>query len=119
MGPRTAELAGHDFILRELDRFKVKGREAPVAIFEPLAEQSAEEPEVCDRARRYAEALAHYRARRFSEAHAIWQTLAEEEEAVITAEDGARPPCPPFCMAERARPFATHPPEPCGTASGC
>ena len=55
----------------ELDTIIVKGKAVPVRIFEPLEADQAS-GDYCER---YAEALAHYRARRFEEAHRAWQAL--------------------------------------------
>ena len=38
VGPRSAELARDEFLIRELDTIRVKGREAPLSIFEPIVE---------------------------------------------------------------------------------
>jgi class 3 adenylate cyclase/CHASE2 domain-containing sensor protein len=87
----TALLARREFTFRELDLIRVKGREAPLAIFEPLGDGAI----AGDRYRAYAVALTDYRAMRFSEAAAGWSAL----------DDG-----PAAIMAERARVFAADPP---------
>jgi adenylate cyclase len=112
IGPRTAELAGAEFLLRELDAIRVKGREAPLTVFEPLAEQAHATPDQRARSERFAEALAHYRAMRFTEAAAIWEALSRAEWDASTALDGTgeAPGNPPARMAERARALAAHPP---------
>src|SRR5712692_8530467 len=61
IGPRTAELVKDEFLLRELDRIWVKGGHAPIAVFEPLVEQAKATPDIVDRTRRFADALAQYR----------------------------------------------------------
>jgi adenylate cyclase len=66
IGPRTAELASAEFLLRELDAIQVKGWDAPLVVFEPLAEQAQATLDQRVRAQRFAEALAHYRAMRFT-----------------------------------------------------
>jgi len=86
LGGTTAELVRGRMPLRELDWIAVKGRAEPLAIFEPGREEPA-----------YAEALAHYRARRFAEAEAIWSRLAEADP-------------PSAAMATRARIFRLDPP---------
>jgi class 3 adenylate cyclase/CHASE2 domain-containing sensor protein len=112
VGPRTADLAKGAFLLRELDTIKVKGREAALAIFEPLTEQGAAAPELRDRVERYAEALAHYRAMRFAQAYTIWHTLACEGAATLPTDDGTGElaPDPASRMAERACAYAADPP---------
>ncbi|MGH7319927.1 MAG: adenylate/guanylate cyclase domain-containing protein [Candidatus Rokuibacteriota bacterium] len=112
VGPRTAELARDEFLLRELDLIQVKGRDTPLPIFEPLVEHARATPSGRDRAARYAEALAHYRARRFADACAVWDALAREEQNSSPAENvkGEPPPIPASRMAARARAFAANPP---------
>jgi hypothetical protein len=66
-----------------------------IAFDEPLAERAT--GDVGDRARVYEAALTDYRAMRFAEAAARWSSLTDGAATV---------------MAERARGFATDPPEP-------
>jgi adenylate cyclase len=106
VGPRTAELAKHKFLLRELDTIQVKGREAPLAIFQPLAEQAQATPEQRECVERYAEALTYYRTLRFAEASTHWDMLAGKEQGSM----GDSKSNPSSEMAARARLFMTHPP---------
>ena len=69
----TAKLAG-DLPFRELDRVRVKGKQEPVAIFEPI--DATQLPA----AARFSEALARYRARDWDRA-----------ETLITELDGMTP----------------------------
>jgi adenylate cyclase len=110
VGPRTAELAKDEFLMRELDWIQVKGREAPVAVFEPLVERDKASQKQIHCAQGYAEALEHYRAMRFAEACAIWETLAEEETASSPDGKGEQLLNPPSIMAQRARAFEAKPP---------
>ncbi len=82
---RTAELAKDEFLMRELDTIRVKGREAPLEIFEPLVEHAKGSEEQIDHVRRYTEALGHYRSLRFAEACSIWETLSREEQETVAA----------------------------------
>jgi len=106
VGPHTAELVKSKFLLRELDTIQVKGRESPLAIFQPLAEQAQATPEQRECAERYAEALASYRAMRFTEAWALWEALASKEQDCM----GDPKANPSSEMAARARLFMAHPP---------
>jgi adenylate cyclase len=106
VGPRTAELVESEFLLRELDTVQVKGRETPLAISQPLAEQARATPKQRECAKRYAEALAHYRAMRYAEAKTIWEALAQEERDC----PGDPKSNPSSEMAARARMFMAHPP---------
>jgi adenylate cyclase len=110
LGTHTAELTREAFLLRELDTIQVKGRERPLTISEPVTERARASTEEVERATRYAAALAHYRARHFADAEAIWSVLAREEQAL----DGHREPAatPAGRMAARARAYADSPPPP-------
>jgi adenylate cyclase len=112
VGPRTAELVREDFLLRELDLIRVKGRQEPLAIYEPVVEHARAEPADLRRAERYAAALGHYRARRFADAYALWDALAREEPGERPRDDGKGEPQlnPASRMAERARAYAVDPP---------
>ena len=113
VGPRTAELARDEILLRELDWIQVKGREAPLAVFEPLGERARATPDDVARAQCFAEALADYRARRFAEAAARWDKIATENSQPgreRTLADAGWPVGSARTMAERARRFAAAPP---------
>jgi adenylate cyclase len=105
-GPRTAELAAGRVLFRELDAIRVKGREASLAVFEPLVEHARATPADEARAGGYAEALTLYRARRFEEAAARWEALAALEAPAAGGNT------PPARMAELARRHAAEPPPP-------
>ncbi len=109
VGPATAISAAADVLLRELDVIQVKGREAPLTVWEPIGPLAGATAEQHDRARRYAEALALYRTRRFADAASLWEALAKDEAA--SGRAGADTPVnPPARMAERARGFMAQPP---------
>ena len=101
VGPRTAELAAADFVWVELDTIRVKGREAPLPLSCPLAPIEVSTPAQQEYARRFAAALADYRAMRFPEAAAAWDALASE---------AGEPAGPASIMAGRAAAFALKPP---------
>jgi class 3 adenylate cyclase len=83
--------AGEAIRWREIDRVRVVGRRRPVTLLEPLA---AEDPIPVDR---FAEALADYRAARF--------TRAAEGFAALAGADA-----PATTWAARARQLADEPP---------
>ena len=113
LGPATAEPAREAFLLRELDVIQVRGREAPLAIFQPIAPRNIATPEQYDRVARYEEALGHYRARRFADAALLWDTLAKDEEPTADSADArASAHSPGEVMAARARVFLMQPPPP-------
>ena len=96
----TVEAAGHDeFLFREIDRVRVKGREQAVAVYELMAGRPAP-PDLEERARRYAEALADFRARRFDEAATAFDALARDGDA------------PAAVLASRAAALVETPPGP-------
>ncbi|MBR9973249.1 adenylate/guanylate cyclase domain-containing protein [Magnetospirillum sulfuroxidans] len=66
-------------IAREIDLVKVKGKDQPVRTFEPLGFDGDVDAATLDTLARYHHALAQYRAARFTEAKAIFQSLAEAE----------------------------------------
>jgi len=97
VGPSTAEAVADEVLCREIDWVAVKGRAEALAIHQPLALASAASEVERRAAARYAEALAHYRGRRFAEASAIWEALG--------AADG-----PARVMAARTREYLETPP---------
>lgn len=57
-----------DVVFRELDRVRVKGKDAPVAIYEPLGVQGEVPRERLDRAKLFQQALKFYRAQDWDKA---------------------------------------------------
>ncbi len=62
VGEGTHELVKNDFVFRELDLVKVKGKDKPVAIFEPLGVAGQVEDALLDENARWSRALGAYRA---------------------------------------------------------
>ncbi len=90
----TARLAG-DLPYRELDRVRVKGKQEPVAIFEPV------DPAQLHAAGRFSEALVRYRQRDWDRA-----------ETLITELDALAPHALYRLYLERIRHFRAQPPPP-------
>lgn len=67
------------FAFRELDRVRVKGKDEPVAIFEPLGPTADLDPEVAEHLNRYHEALACFRAQNWEGADVLLQQLQRED----------------------------------------
>ncbi|MGD8514001.1 MAG: adenylate/guanylate cyclase domain-containing protein [Granulosicoccaceae bacterium] len=68
----TAEQCGERIAFRELDTVRVKGRETPVTLFEPLDEHNEKFAEA------YREALADFRARNFQLAADKFSSLSQQ-----------------------------------------
>ncbi len=71
-----------DHLFRELDRVRVKGREAPVAIYEPVGPRATATTGTLEDLARHDEALDHYRAQRWEAAEALLRELARERPAL-------------------------------------
>ena len=78
-----AALPDMEFI--ELDLVRVKGKELPVAIFQPLGLQGQVDAATLAAAQRFASALAAYRAQRWDEAEAILNALQNEHPSKLYA----------------------------------
>jgi adenylate cyclase len=95
--PTAAAAGDGEFLFREVDRVRVKGRLEAVAIHELMARRPAP-PALEDRARRYGEALASFRARRFTDAVAAFDALGRDGDP------------PAARLAARAAVYAAAPP---------
>ena len=93
----TKDLCGPSIAFREIDVVRVKGRDAPVRIFEPLGPADDLSEAQSALAERYAEGLAAFRSRHFTRAVEIFDALAEQDP--VSRE-----------FAQRARDFAAEPP---------
>ena len=67
VGPNTKQ-AVKDIVFRELDRVKVKGKDEPVAIFEPIGIEGQVDAKVTDELKLWHKALKAYRAQNWDEA---------------------------------------------------
>jgi adenylate cyclase len=91
-----------EICFREIDRVRVKGRDAPVAIFEPLGQHAEVSDEQRERLERHGEALARYRAGDWEAASAAFRELGRLEpetflhalyvERIEQLRRGPRPP---------------------------
>ncbi len=73
----TAKVVAGAFLLREVDRVRVKGKKLPVTLFEVVAEEPAPAG-LKTRMGRFEEALSAYRERRFEVAAAAFEALDRE-----------------------------------------
>ena len=62
VGEATRDLAQHDFVFREIDRVRVKGKLEPVAIYQPLGVTGEVAKPVLDELRLFNQAVKLYRA---------------------------------------------------------
>ena len=72
-----AKLPDHSFL--ELDRVKVKGKDEPVVIFEPLGATGDQSEDTLDHLERFHNALAEYRQQRWDAAEDALRKLSEEQ----------------------------------------
>jgi class 3 adenylate cyclase len=95
----TVALTGSTFTWRELDATRVKGRAAPVRIYELVALAGQETDQQREAGAAYAEGLAHWRAREFDSAVECFARVADVDK-------------PSAAFLARARGLAGHPPGP-------
>ncbi len=67
VGPNTRQVV-KDVVFREIDRVKVKGKDVPVDIFEPIGMEGQVEKKVVDEIKLWHKALRAYRAQKWDEA---------------------------------------------------
>jgi adenylate cyclase len=79
VGERTRELA-KGFVWRELDKVRVRGKSVAVRIFEPLGREGQLLPADLVRLARWHEGLEAFRARRWNDARAVFEELAQDTQ---------------------------------------
>ena len=67
VGPNTRRVV-KDIVFREVDRVKVKGKDEPVDIFEPIGIEGQVDKKVMDEIKLWHKALKAYRAQKWDEA---------------------------------------------------
>ena len=76
-----------DLVVRELDRVRVKGKDEPETIFEPVGLQGGVDKETLDRLKLFAQALKLYRAQDWDMAELqILNLLKREPDSVLYGE---------------------------------
>ncbi|MBK7766987.1 MAG: adenylate/guanylate cyclase domain-containing protein [Sulfuritalea sp.] len=74
-GESTRELLKKEFVFRELDRVRVKGKEDPVAIYEPVGEEGKVSREDLEEIKLWNQALRSYRAQDWDKAEVTLMNL--------------------------------------------
>jgi adenylate cyclase len=72
-----------EFVFRELDRVKVKGKDNPVTIYEPLGLLETVDESVCVELRQFHLGLKHYRARRWDDAEREILALSQASPQIM------------------------------------
>ena len=68
VGEETQELLRHEFVFRELDRVKVKGKDTSITIFEPLGLETGISKAQMEELRLWLQALRAYRSQDWDQA---------------------------------------------------
>lgn len=79
VGEGTRERLGDEFVLRELDRVRVKGKAEPVGIYEPLGITGKVSERVLTQLQSWEQALAAYRAQDWGRAETLLQDLIRND----------------------------------------
>jgi adenylate cyclase len=82
---RAAEQApaGPHFLWRQIDRVRVKGRDTPLDIHEPLCRADEASAEQQAQTQAHEAALAAYFARDFEQARALWRALVDQAPSTL------------------------------------
>ncbi len=90
VGERTREMLGKEFVCRELDRVRVKGKEEPVAIYEPIGLEGQIGKEQQDELRLWNQAMRAYRAQDWDQAELALLNLSRLTPRPLYAYFGER-----------------------------
>lgn len=90
-----------DVLFRPIDRIRVKGKNEPVDVFEPLCLQSEAGDVLMAQVRQFEQALAHYRQREFEAAQTLLTNLLAEDTSHAVLYQ---------CYLERIAAFVAEPP---------
>lgn len=75
VGEATREMLKQSFVFRELDRVRVKGKDEPVGIYEPLGEEGKVSREDLDELKLWNQTLRIYRAQDWDQAEVMLMNL--------------------------------------------
>lgn len=76
VGETTREMIKKDFVFRELDRVRVKGKEDPVGIYEPLGLEGQVDKAMLDEVKLWNHALRYYRSQDWDQAEVALLNLS-------------------------------------------
>lgn len=93
----------NDMLFRELDRVRVKGKDEPVAIFEPIGIESEVDPQIQALVGAYHQAVTLYRGQKWQEAEKRFTALKAKEPERATLHQ---------LYLDRIAHFKTEPPGP-------
>jgi adenylate cyclase len=79
----TYALLGDDFVCRELDLIRVKGKEKPVRIYELVGESGKVDAETLRRIQLFSQALVAYRSKNFLAAANLFKSIPNDPAAGI------------------------------------
>jgi adenylate cyclase len=79
----VAVATGEAFLWREIDTIRVRGRSAPVTVFEPLCRRGEETQAQSEKAKAYAEGLMAWRARKLRQAEIAFSRFPEDPPAAL------------------------------------
>ena len=85
VGEETERRVRDEILAREVDVIRVVGKKQPIRVFELLGEKGAVPAEELEKTSLFNRALETYRARRFSEAAAMFEALASDPVAAVYA----------------------------------
>jgi len=96
VGEETERRVRDEILAREVDVIRVVGKKQPIRVFELLGEKGAVPAEELEKTALFGRALETYRAKRFSEAAAMFEALAGDPVAAVYAgraqQSAASPP---------------------------
>lgn len=96
----STKRAASEFLYRELDQVRVKGKLEPITIYEPIVAKEEAGGAYLEELKRLEQALDHYRAKRWGEAELLFEGLAADV-----------PGCMPYRIyLERIAHFRKYPP---------
>jgi adenylate cyclase len=96
----ATQAASHGIIFREIDIVRVKGKDNPIRIYEPLALENELASDVCARLEKWQEVLINYRAQ-------AWQAADD----MLIQLQGAEPDCKLYALyRERIAQWRESPP---------